>query len=136
MKSSNQTNFVYLLILIAIVAMVFMNINRENGQAVMTINEVATEIKNGNVSKIVQDEDTLNVTMRNDDEQRVSTKESGTSLIDQLVAYGVTEDELDASVISIEISQPSTFPVRNIAVTFIAGPVKRNATAGPRPAPL
>ena len=105
-KSSNQTNFVYLLILIAIVAMVFMNINQDGGQELMTINEVATEIKNGNVTKIVQDEDTLNVTLANDD-QRISTKESGTSLIDQLVAYGVTGEDLDASSISIEIQQPS-----------------------------
>jgi len=105
-KSSNQTNFVYLLILIAIVAMVFMNINQDGGQELMTINEVATEIKNGNVAKIVQDEDTLNITLANDD-QRISTKESGTSLIDQLVAYGVTGENLDASSISIEIKQPS-----------------------------
>jgi len=105
-KSSNQTNFVYLLILIAIVAMVFMNINRESGQEVMTINEVATEIKNGNVAKIVQDEDSLSITLAND-EQRISTKESGTSLIDQLIAYGVTGEDLDASSISIEIQQPS-----------------------------
>ena len=105
-KSSNQTNFVYLLILIAIVAMVFMNINQDGGQELMTINEVATEIKNGNVAKIVQDEDTLTITLTNDD-QRISTKESGTSLIDQLVAYGVTGEDLDASSISIEIKQPS-----------------------------
>ncbi len=106
MKSSNQTNFVYLLILIAIVAMVFMNINRENSQELMTINEVATEIKKGNVTRIVKDEDTLNITLAND-EQRISTKESGTSLIDQLIAYGVTGEDLDASSISIEIQQPS-----------------------------
>jgi len=105
-KSSNQTNFVYLLILIAIVAMVFMNINRESDQKVMNINEVATEIKKGNVARIVQDEDTLNITLAND-EQRISTKESGTSLIDQLIAYGVTGEDLDASSISIEIQQPS-----------------------------
>jgi cell division protease FtsH len=105
-KSSNQTNFVYLLILIAIVAMVFMNINRESGQEVMTINEVATEIKKGNVTSIVQDEDSLSITLAND-EQRISTKESGTSLIDQLIAYGVTGEDLDASSISIEIQQPS-----------------------------
>ena len=106
MKSSNQTNFVYLLILIAIVVMVFMNINRESNQEVMTINEVATEIKNGNVTSIVQDEDSLSITMAND-EQKISTKESGTSLIDQLIAYGVTGEDLDASSISIEIQQPS-----------------------------
>jgi cell division protease FtsH len=83
-----------------------MNINRESDQEVMTINEVATEIKNGNVTSIVQDEDSLSITMAND-EQKISTKESGTSLIDQLIAYGVTGEDLDASSISIEIQQPS-----------------------------
>jgi len=83
-----------------------MNINRESGQEVMTINEVATEIKKGNVTSIVQDEDSLSITLAND-EQRISTKESGTSLIDQLIAYGVTGEDLDASFISIEVQQPS-----------------------------
>lgn len=104
MKSSNQTNFVYLLILIAIVAMVFMNINNESGQDYLTINEVATEIRNGNVSKIIQNEDTLQVTING--EEKIAVKESGTSLIEQLVAYGITGEDLDPSVITIEIKQP------------------------------
>jgi len=103
-KSSNQTNFVYLLILIAIVAMVFMNINSDGGQDYLTINEVATEIKDGNVSRIVQDEDTLRVTIN--DEEKIAIKETGTSLIEQLVAYGVSVEDLDPSVITIEIQQP------------------------------
>ena len=86
--------------------MVFMNINREGSQDVMTINEVATEIKNGNISKIIQDEDSLNITFTKGD-QRVSTKESGISLVDQFVAYGVTGEDLDASSIIIEIKQPA-----------------------------
>jgi cell division protease FtsH len=105
-KPRNQSNFVYLLILIAIVAMVFMNINRDGAQDVMTINEVATEIKNGNVTKIAQDEDTLSITL-SDGQKRLSTKETGASLVDQLVAYGVPEDKLNSDVISIEIQQPS-----------------------------
>ena len=104
MKSSNQTNFVYLLILIAIVAMVFMNINGESAQDYLTINEVAREIKQGNVSTIIQDEDTLQVTING--EERIAVKETGTSLIEQLVAYGVTSEDLDPSVITIEIKQP------------------------------
>ena len=105
MKSSSQTNFVYLLILIAIVAMIFMNINTNGNQELMSINEVATELKNGNVSKIVQDEDTLKVTLQNGEES-TATKETGTSLIEQLVAYGVTDENLDPAIVSIEIQQP------------------------------
>lgn len=105
MKSSNQTNFVYILILIAIVAMIFMNINTSGAEELMTINEVATEIKNGNIKQIIQDEDTLAITMQ-DDTENTAIKEMGTSLIEQLVAYGVTTDDLDPEVISIEIKQP------------------------------
>ena len=105
MKSSNQTNFVYILILIAIVAMIFMNINTSGAEELMTINEVATEIKNGNIKQIIQDEDTLAITMQ-DDTENTAIKEMGTSLIEQLVAYGVTTNDLDPEVISIEIKQP------------------------------
>ena len=104
MKSSNQTNFVYLLILIAIVSMVFMNINSDGAQDYLTINEVATEIQNGNVSKIVQEEDTLRVTING--EEKLAIKETGTSLIEQLVAYGVTQENLNPADITIEIKQP------------------------------
>ena len=105
MKPGGQTNFIYILILIAIVAMVFMNINQDSGQAEMPINEVATEIKRGNVEKIVQDENTLTITLANG-EERTSTKEGNASLVEQLRNYGVTEEHLDAANVSIEVTQP------------------------------
>ncbi len=108
MKSSGQTNFVYMLILIAIVAMVFMNINKDSAQAVMSINEVATEIKNGNVAKIVEDENTLTITFHDEDKQeRTATKESGATLVEQLMHYGVTAEQMDHPGIVIEVKQPS-----------------------------
>ena len=102
MKSSNQTNFVYLLILIAIVAMVFLNINGNSGQDIISISEVAQLVKNGKVSEIVQDENSLVLTT--DDGEKVAIKESESSLVEQLVAYGVTEEEL--SNVDITIQQP------------------------------
>lgn len=105
MKPSGQTNFVYLLILIAIVAMVFMNINQDSGQTIMPINEVASEIKAGNVERIEQDENSLNVTLRSGQE-RTSTKENASSLIDQLIGYGVSEEDLDPTKVAIEVKQP------------------------------
>jgi len=84
--------------------MVFMNINGDGAQDYLTINEVATEIEQGNVSQIIQDEDTLQVTING--EEKIAVKESGTSLIEQLIAYGVTTDDLNPDVISIEIKQP------------------------------
>ena len=105
MKSSGQTNFVYLLILIAIVAMVFMNINQDSAKAVMPINELAAEIRKGTIEKIVEDENTLEVTLKGGQE-KTSTKESNTSLVEQLISYGVTSEELNAANVSIEVKQP------------------------------
>ena len=105
MKPGGQTNFIYLLILIAIVAMVFMNINQDSAKSVIPINEVASEIKNGNVESIIEDENSLSVNLKNG-EQKTSTKESNSSLVEQLVNYGVTEEYLDAAQVSIEVKQP------------------------------
>ncbi len=106
MKSSGQTNFVYLLILIALIAMIFMNINQDSGQSVMTINELAAEITQGNVESVLEDENTLTVTLRDGQEQTV-TKESDATLVDQLLSYGVTAEQLNHPDISIEVKQPS-----------------------------
>ena len=106
MKSSGQTNFVYFLILIALVAMIFMNINQDSGQTVMSINELAAQITQGNVSKIVEDENSLAVTLA-DGSENVAIKETGATLVEQLLSYGVTADDLSHSNISIEVKQPS-----------------------------
>ena len=108
MKSSGQTNFVYLLILIAIVAMVFMNINQDSSKAIIPINEVAAEIRNGNVEKIVEDENTLTVILKSGQE-KTSTKESSTSLVEQLTSYGVISEELNAANVAIEVKQPGAW---------------------------
>ncbi len=105
MKPSGQSNFVYLLILIAIVAMLFMNINQESSKAILPINEVASEIKKGTIEKIIQDDNSLTVALK-DGQEKLSTKESNTSLVEQLTSYGVTSEELDSSKVIIEVKQP------------------------------
>ena len=107
MKSSSQSNFVYLLILIAIVAMIFFNINRDVPQGVFTINELASQIKQGNVAKIVEDENALTITLKNSGGERTSTKENGSTLVEQLLHYGVTAEDLDAAKLTIEVQKPS-----------------------------
>ncbi|BBB48732.1 ATP-dependent zinc metalloprotease FtsH [Pelolinea submarina] len=106
MKPSGQTNFVYFLILIALVAMIFMNINQDSSQTVISINELASQITSGNVSKIVEDENSLVVTLK-DGSENIAIKESGATLVEQLLNYGVTADALNHSNISIEVKQPS-----------------------------
>jgi cell division protease FtsH len=115
-KSSSQSNFVYLLILIAIVAMIFFNINRDGQQGEFTINELASQLKQGNVAKIVEDENTLTITLRNSGGERTSTKENGSTFVEQMLHYGVTTEDLDSSKVTIEVAKPS--PWVNL-LTFI-----------------
>jgi cell division protease FtsH len=105
LKKSGQTNFIYLLILIAIVAMVFMNINQGSPQSAIPINRVATDIKDRKIDRIIQDENIITIFYKNG-EERTSTKESGISLVEQLVNYGVGEDDFDAGEVTIEVKQP------------------------------
>lgn len=107
MKPSGQTNFVYLLILVSIVAMVFMNINQDSAQPAMSINELATQIKAGKVTKIVEDENLLTVTLKNNEKDVIATKESGSTLVEQLLNYGVTSEQMKHPDITIEVKQPS-----------------------------
>ncbi len=115
MKSNGQTNFVYLLILISIVAMVFMNINQDSGQTVMSINELAAQITQGNVKSIVEDENTLTVTLK-DGQEKTATKESGSTLVEQLLNYGVTTDALNHANVAISVKQPSQW---NAVLSFL-----------------
>jgi cell division protease FtsH len=114
-KSNGQTNFVYLLILISIVAMVFMNINQDSGQSVMSINELAAQITQGNVKSIVEDENTLTVTLK-DGQEKTATKESGSTLVEQLLNYGVTTDALNHANVAISVKQPSQW---NAVLSFL-----------------
>ncbi len=96
--------------------MIFLNINRSEDQTPFTINELAKEIKSGNVAKIVEDENSLSITLKNSGMEKTSTKENGSTLIEQLIQYGVTTEDLDASKITIEVKRPS--PWVNL-ITFL-----------------
>jgi hypothetical protein len=70
---------------------------------VLTINQVADEIKKGNVARIIEEENKLTVVL-NSGTQKTSTKEAETTLIEQLVTLGVTSEDLNPSNgIKIEI---------------------------------
>lgn len=108
MKPSFQTNFVYLLIFIAILAMVFLNFDQTTDQGVLSINELASKIQTGEVQKISEDEDSLTIITK-DEQEFTSTKESGSTLIEQLLQYGVTDEDLQSSNVTIEIKQPGAW---------------------------
>jgi cell division protease FtsH len=106
----NQSFVVTLLLIIAAVAMVVMAVQRESGsQESLTINEVARDIKAGKVARVViEDNDTLRVIYTDGDVDGVeSYKEVDSTLVAQLLALGVTADQLSPENVTIEVKPPS-----------------------------
>ena len=125
MNPRNQTYLVYFLLLVAVVVMVSMAIqNNADVPVPLTINELASDIQNGSVSRIVVDENNLTVVYA-DGTEKTTNKEPETSLIDQLNQYGVTSEALTSKDLSIEIKLPS------IWATLLSGAVVPGADDHP-----
>jgi cell division protease FtsH len=104
----NQSFVVTLLLIVAAVAMVVMAFQRESGaEESLTINEVAGDIKEGSVARVViESDDRLRVVYDNGDEKE-SHKEASATLVEQLLGLGVTAEELSSSNVKIEVHPPS-----------------------------
>jgi len=107
-SSRNQSYVIYLLLFIAIIAMVVYSFGQRGVSSEVSINQLAADIKAQKITKIEGDEDRLQVTYK-DLTESVSTKESNATLVDQLLALGVTEDQLDPAKIKILIKPPSAW---------------------------
>jgi len=103
----NRSSLIYLLLFVAIIAMVVFNFNQQaSAQEVLTINEVASEIQRGNVERITEDDNRLRVIF-NDGVEKSSHKETGATLVEQLKELGVTTEQLSAEAVKLEIKAPS-----------------------------
>ncbi|GAP20514.1 ATP-dependent zinc metalloprotease FtsH [Leptolinea tardivitalis] len=111
MNSRNQSYVVYVLLFIAIIAMVIYSFSQNaTTSGVLTINQLASEVQNGKVARIVTDENKLTVTYKDGTQKSAtSTKETGATLVDQLTALGVTSDKLSPDNVEIEIKPPSAW---------------------------
>ena len=108
MNPRNQSFIVTLLLIVAAVAMVVMAFQRESsaGES-LTINEVAADIKEGNVARvIIENDDTLRVVYDNGQEKE-SHKETTATLVEQLTSLGVTAEQLSPTNVKIEVNPPS-----------------------------
>ncbi|HOW91363.1 MAG TPA: ATP-dependent zinc metalloprotease FtsH [Anaerolineaceae bacterium] len=110
MKPRNQSYIVYLLLFMSIIVLVVFTLNRPGAaDNVLTINQVADEVKKGNVVRIIEEENKLTVVLQSGVE-KTSNKESEATLVDQLIALGVSPEELNPEKgIGVEIKAPSTF---------------------------
>ncbi len=108
MNSRNQSYIVYLLLFIAIIAMVFTQFRQAStGTDTLTINQVAADIQTGLVKRISVDEDRLTVVYA--ETEKKSNKEPGETLVKQLMDLGVTSSQLTADKIKIEIKPPNAW---------------------------
>ncbi|MCB0100840.1 MAG: hypothetical protein KDD74_02280, partial [Anaerolineales bacterium] len=98
MNSRSQSFFVYLLLVVAIGAMIFVGL-KDNSSTTepLTISEVARMIQSGQVARIIIDEeDVIRVVKVNGTVETAleSRKETNTTLVEQLLNYGVTAEQL------------------------------------------
>jgi cell division protease FtsH len=90
--------------------MVVMAVQRESGtQESLTINEVARDIKAGKVARVViEDNNNLRVVYTDGDIDGVeSYKETDSTLVAQLLALGVSAEQLSPENVTIEVKPPS-----------------------------
>jgi cell division protease FtsH len=105
-NSRNQSYIIYLLLFIAIIAMVVVQFNKQaTSQNVIPINQVVQDLKNGAIERITVDDNKLTVVYTGGEEKQ-SNKEPGATLVEQLVRMGVTTDQLSSEKVKIEIKLP------------------------------
>ena len=118
-QNRNRSTLIYIVMFAVIIILVVMNIQQStNEQEVLSINEVASDIVSGKVSRIIENEDTLTVIYKGEGTviERESHKETTSTLVEQLKELGVTTEQLSAENIKIEIRPPSQW--LNLSMIF------------------
>ncbi|RPI87175.1 MAG: ATP-dependent zinc metalloprotease FtsH [Chloroflexi bacterium] len=89
--------------------MVWYNFQQQvSNQEALTITEVAEDIRSGEITRIIETDDNRLRVIYADGSDRVSHKEAGATLVEQLKELGVTTEELTSSV-RIEVRPPSAW---------------------------
>jgi len=114
-RNNNRQSLVYMLVFVGIIILVFYAVRQ---QAItsdeISISEVAEQIMDGKVSRVVVNEDELTL-IYPDDTEGTSQKESGATLTEQLKELGVTAEYLSTDNVIIDIKPPSMlFGVLNV----------------------
>jgi len=115
-NSRNQSFIVTFLLIVAVVAMVVTAVrNQSTTTQALTINELAQDIQNGKVARVViQNDDSLRVIYKTGSEAETKTgveayKETNSTLVSQLTDLGVSPDKLSAENVKIEVEAPSVW---------------------------
>jgi cell division protease FtsH len=101
-----RNSFIYLLILVAVIAIVVAFFRPPSGVKSVPISQVVTMVNEGDVTKIDVSGESLTVT-KTDGSKVKSRKESNTSLYEVLKDAGADTDQIDS--IEINVKQPARF---------------------------
>ncbi len=109
MKQRGQTNFVYLLLLVGIISLLLYSFTGERTTTeIISINQLADQIKKGTVAKI--ESDNTNLTILYKDRSTAKTViEANTSLLEQLSLLGVTPEQLSSDNIDLSVKGESSW---------------------------
>ncbi len=108
MTQKRQPNFVYFLLIVGIISLILYAFSGErSSNELMSLNELASEIKAHNVKSLTIDDD--QVTVRFNDSKNIGKTyiEPNATLLEQLSILGVDASDLSAKNISVDVKQPS-----------------------------
>jgi cell division protease FtsH len=106
----SRSTIVYVLLFAAIIILVFYSFNQNStAQETLSINQVAGDIQNGKISRIVEEQDRLVVIYGDGSNaiEKISHKETETTLVQQLKDLGVSSAQLVPEKIIINVKPPS-----------------------------
>ncbi|MCL5428350.1 MAG: ATP-dependent zinc metalloprotease FtsH [Chloroflexi bacterium] len=110
----SRISLLYLLLFAALVFFVFFNYQQQfNQQEALNLNQVAADIQAGLVARVVTDEEDadeeqLTIIYQNG-EERIAQKEPNATTVEQLLALGVTPEQLGPENVDIEVQPPSAW---------------------------
>ena len=109
MNSRRQSYLIYVLLFVAIIAMVYFNFQQQNNaSSVIPLNELAVDIKTGVVREILADENKLTIKYASG-EIKESSHSLNATLLEELTLLGVTPEELTSSDLDITLKLPSAW---------------------------
>ncbi|RME07550.1 MAG: AAA family ATPase, partial [Anaerolineae bacterium] len=88
-------------------------------QEALTINELAAQIRAGEVARLVTDENEIRVIYA-DGSEAVAHKEPTATLVDQLMAFGVSTADLSPDRVKVEVQPPSQWVGVVTVLSYIA----------------
>lgn len=123
MKSKQgNSNFVYLIVIAAVLFLVYSYLSGGNGGPTIPLNKIANDIEAGKITGISVQGDLLQVTYKQDTDLAnqlvVSRKGRESSLVEQLQALGVNEEMLRQ--VNIEFNEPTDWSTLfNLGITLV-----------------